>query len=179
MASERLVTRYTASLGIWKHMRERLPSHQSFTVYAADMLLPHHSWYIFKRTLNYWKSLQRGIFNLCHDYLITEFTLHPAILYPVPTVFQHSGITHNHNLAHPWYFWCTFRCCKNFIFADLFDLGNVKRAFKTTFKRRPFNVRPFLLILVSVLVIMDVQHKGPAPIGLLFFRKVPKGLCEK
>ena len=75
----------------------------------------------------------------------------------------------------------TFRCCNN-SFADLFDIGNVKRAFKTTFKRRPFNVRPYLLILISVLVIMDVQHKGPQPIGLLFFREVPNcqpALCEK
>ena len=61
----------------------------------------------------------------------------------------------------------TFRCCKG-----LFDTGNVKRAFRTTFKRRPFNVRPFLLILISVLVILDVMHKGPQPIGLLFFRGV-------
>ena len=61
----------------------------------------------------------------------------------------------------------TFRCCKG-----LFDTGNVKRALRTTFKRRPFNVRPFLLILISVLVILDVMHKGPGPIGLIFFRGV-------
>jgi hypothetical protein len=66
----------------------------------------------------------------------------------------------------------TNRCCSsNNFFVSLFDLKNVKRAFRTTFKRRPYNVRPYLLILASVFIIEIFMSNGRGPTMYLFLRK--------
>ena len=48
--------------------------------------------------------------------------------------------------------------CK--VIASMFDVRNIKRAFSVTFKRRSFNIRPFLLILASNFILYVVMITG-------------------
>ena len=46
------------------------------------------------------------------------------------------------------------------VITTIFDVRNIKRAFSATLKRRPFNTRPFLLILASNFILYVFMING-------------------
>ena len=62
-------------------------------------------------------------------------------------------------------------CSKSFFLATMFDIRNIKRAFRVTFKRRAYNVRPYLLILASVFVLEIFMTNGRGPTSYLYYRE--------
>ena len=64
-------------------------------------------------------------------------------------------------------------CCKGI--TSIFDVRNMKRAFAVTFKKRTFNTRPFLLILVSNFIFYHFVIHGRDSTFYLYTREVKNG----
>ena len=61
-------------------------------------------------------------------------------------------------------------CCK--VITSMFDARNIKRAFIVTFKKRAYNTRPFLLILVSNFILYYLIIIGRDSTFYLYTREV-------
>ena len=66
-------------------------------------------------------------------------------------------------------------CCKISTLATMFDPRNIKRAFTVTFKKRAYNIRPYLLIMASVYVLYHFMISGRDSTFYLYCREVKHG----
>ena len=64
-------------------------------------------------------------------------------------------------------------CCN--VITSIFDARNMKRAFVVTFKKRSYNTRPFLLILVSNFIFYHFVIHGRDSTFYLYTREVKNG----
>ena len=62
-------------------------------------------------------------------------------------------------------------CWNRFFLSTMFDVKNIKRAIRVTFKRRAYNVRPYLLILAFVFVMEIFMTNGKGPTSYLYYRE--------